>query len=98
MECFEKIKEAERQKWLQELKGLENKRDRLLAEFTGKDALKLRQIEKEEIMKVVLRWLLGPDFEFFPDQLIEIGKNEWTLPYYEGIHEELMIEPIFRTS
>ncbi|HDN83030.1 MAG TPA: hypothetical protein ENG50_01555 [Candidatus Altiarchaeales archaeon] len=94
MECFERIKEAARQQWLQELEGLENKRDRLLAELTGKDALKLRQIEKEEIMKVVLRWLLGPDFEFFPEELIEIGKNEWTLPYYEGIHEELMIEPI----
>jgi len=92
--CFAKIKEAERQRWLQELEGLENKRDRLLAELTGKDALKLRQIEKEEIMKVVLRWLLGPDFEFFPEELIEVGKNELALPYYEGIHEELMIEPI----
>ena len=83
MECFEKIKEAERQQWLQELEGLENKRDRLLAELTGKDALKLRQIEKEEIMKVVLRWLLGPDFEFFPEELIETTELE-DLPYYEG--------------
>jgi len=82
-ECFEKIKEAARQQWLQELEGLKNKRDRLLAELTGKDALKLRQIEKEEIMKVVLRWLLGPDFEFFPEELIETTGLE-DLPYYEG--------------
>ncbi len=47
MKCFEKIKEAARTRWLQELEGLENRRDRLLAELTGKDALKLRQIEKE---------------------------------------------------
>ena len=69
MECFEKIKEAAREQWLQELEGLENQRDRLIAELTGKDALKLRQIEKEEIMKTVLRWLLGPDFEYFPEEL-----------------------------
>ncbi len=87
MECFEKIREAARTRWLQRLETLENQRDRLIAELTGKDALKLRQIEKEEIMKTVLRWLLGPDFEFFPEEWINesassIEKLE-DLPYYE---------------
>ncbi len=88
MECFEKIREAARTRWLQKLETLENQRDRLIAELTGKDALKLRQIEKEEIMKTVLRWLLGPDFEFFPEELIDESASSIeeleNLPYYEG--------------
>ena len=88
MECFEKIREAARTKWLQELERLENQRDRLIAELTGKDALKLRQIEKEEIMKTVLRWLLGPDFEFFPEEWINESASSIEeledLPYYKG--------------
>ena len=34
------------------------------------DTLTLRREENDEIMKGVLRWLLGPNFEFMPSTLI----------------------------
>jgi hypothetical protein len=36
------------------------------------DTLTLRREENEEIMKGVLRWLLGPSFDFMPPEVIEI--------------------------
>ena len=35
-------------------------RDRLYAALTGKDTLSLRQLEREEIVRLVMLWLLGP--------------------------------------
>lgn len=43
---------------------LSERRERLAEELGQWDALTLRQMEREAIMKGVLRWLLGPDFEF----------------------------------
>jgi hypothetical protein len=76
MKCFSKIKEAAHAKWITDLEGLQNKRDRLIEELIGKDGLKLRQMEREEIMKGVLRWMLGPDFEFYPEGLAETLTSE----------------------
>jgi hypothetical protein len=42
------------------------RRDALAEELKGWDALTLRRMEREEIMKGVLRWLLGPSFELVP--------------------------------
>jgi hypothetical protein len=38
----------------------------LVEELGAQDALSLRKFEREEVMKGVLRWLFGPDFEFVP--------------------------------
>jgi GH18 family chitinase len=35
------------------------------------DTLTLRREENEEIMKCVLRWLLGPNFHFMPDDVLD---------------------------
>ncbi|MBS1791752.1 MAG: hypothetical protein JST85_28850 [Acidobacteria bacterium] len=69
VESWNRLREAARVKWIATLEGLQSRRDRLMAELFGKDSLKLRQIEQEEIMKGVLCWMLGPDFEFYPDLL-----------------------------
>ena len=45
------------------------KRDALLEELKSWDALTLRKLEREEIMKGVLRWLLGPTFTLTPADL-----------------------------
>lgn len=44
---------------------LEQRRTRLLAELEGIDALRLRRLEREELMKAVLRWMFGPKLNFF---------------------------------
>ncbi len=38
----------------------------LMEQLGAQDALSLRQIEREEVMKNVLRWLFGPSFTFVP--------------------------------
>src|SRR5262249_13741167 len=38
----------------------------LLEDIKGRDALSLRQLEREAVMKGVLQWLLGPSFSFVP--------------------------------
>lgn len=48
---------------------LEDEYDTLRISLSGTDPLVLRTMEKEEIMKGVLRFLLGPDFRFYPSRL-----------------------------
>jgi len=50
-------------------KGLQNYKDeqaKLIQQIADYDALTLRRMEQEEIMKGVLRWLLGPQFYLVP--------------------------------
>jgi type II secretion system (T2SS) protein G len=50
-------------------KGLQNYKDeqaKLVQQIADYDALTLRRMEQEEIMKGVLRWLLGPQFYLVP--------------------------------
>jgi hypothetical protein len=42
---------------------------RLQEELGAQDALSLRKLEREEVMKNVLRWLFGPSFVFVPTGL-----------------------------
>ena len=46
--------------------ALGQQRDALQAQIAGVDTLTLRQEELEEVMKGVLKWLLGPGFDFMP--------------------------------
>jgi hypothetical protein len=45
---------------------LQDKRDKLWAHLAGKDTLTLRRMEREELLRGVLTWLLGPDFDVAP--------------------------------
>lgn len=48
------------------IQNYKDQRTQLIAEINGYDALTLRRMEQEEIMKGVLRWLLGPQFYLVP--------------------------------
>ena len=53
------------------------------------DTLTLRREENDEIMKSVLRWLLGPNFEFMPSTLVNdlvasANLNPWAL--FNGVN------------
>ena len=48
---------------------LKDRLAQLQEELGAQDALSLRQVEREEIMKHVLRWLFGPGFTFVPPGL-----------------------------
>lgn len=54
---------------------LKERRDALAAEIGQWDALTLRQMEQEAMMKGVMRWLFGPAFEFVPADVETILKK-----------------------
>ncbi len=85
MECWNRISEAARARWMARLEGFQARRDRLIEELMGKDSLKLRQMEREEIMKAVLRWMLGPEFNFYQEGIsrlasILVSNKRWWIP------------------
>jgi len=45
---------------------LQQRLSQLAGEIGAQDALSLRKIEREEVMKGVLRWMFGPHLEFWP--------------------------------
>jgi len=47
----------------------------LQAKITGVDTLTLRREENDEIMKCILRWLLGTGFDFMPPDVIDLFKK-----------------------
>jgi hypothetical protein len=48
---------------------LQDERDRLWQRLTYKDTLSLRRLEREELMREVLKWLLGPGFHPTPQRI-----------------------------
>jgi len=58
---------AQQQAWNAQIQALQ-------ATISGVDTLTLRREENDEIMKSVLRWLLGPNFEFMPQNVINLFK------------------------
>lgn len=71
IQCYEKLADAAKTQYENKLTTLKEMREALINELNREDALVLRKIEKEELMKSVLRWLLGPNFEFYPQD--ELG-------------------------
>jgi hypothetical protein len=51
---------------------LVQQRDALKAEIEDVDTLTLRREEREEVMKGILRWILGPAFEFMPQEVVDV--------------------------
>ena len=60
------IRNAAEEAFNKEKDKLRERRAKLAEEIAGQDALTLRKMEREEIMKGVLRWLFGPTFVFQP--------------------------------
>ncbi len=56
-----------------QVERLQTERMALVSALTEVDALVLRKLEKEEVMKAVLRLMLGPSFRFYPPGLPKLG-------------------------
>lgn len=57
--------------WQAENARLQSERDRLWMELAGKDTLTLRRLEREELIRQTLHWLIGVDFDPTP---ADVGK------------------------
>lgn len=96
-ECYERLVEAARLQYENEHERLKQQRERLSDELKREDALVLRKIEKEELMKGVLRWLVGPDFELYPSDKLKLppslGLNpEGQLEFYDQSTQSVKTE------
>lgn len=60
------LKDAAEEAFFQNRQTLNERKAALKNELASSDSLTLRKMEREEIMKGVVRWLFGPAFDFFP--------------------------------
>lgn len=60
------IKAAAEARNQEKMARLQEERDRLWRLLNGKDTLSLRRLEREELMRLVMQWLLGPSSEVKP--------------------------------
>jgi hypothetical protein len=57
------LRRAALEQWQARREQAQAERDRLAAEVAKWDALSLRRLEREELMKTVLKWIFGPEFD-----------------------------------
>jgi hypothetical protein len=66
LQVWNQIRQAAEEQYDKSIQNLKDQQAKLLQEIADFDALTLRRMEQEEIMKGVLRWLLGPQFYLVP--------------------------------
>ncbi|MFL6672719.1 MAG: type II secretion system protein GspG [Massilia sp.] len=64
---WDQLREADQANFNARLTLMRDRKAQLEAEIAAFDALTLRKMEHEEVMRSVLQWLLGPDFALMPD-------------------------------
>lgn len=69
LKAWETLREAAQARYELNRTMLKDQLAKLQEELGAQDALSLRKIEREEVMKHVLRWLFGPSFNFVPPGL-----------------------------
>jgi hypothetical protein len=69
MRAWGMLREAAQNRYELNRSMLKDRMAKLQEELGGQDPLSLRKIEREEVMKNVLRWLFGPSFDFSPEGL-----------------------------
>ncbi|MFL5666814.1 MAG: type II secretion system protein GspG [Ktedonobacteraceae bacterium] len=69
IKAWNTMREAYEEAYYKDREILKERRAKLAEEIGKEDALTLRQMEKEEVMKQVLRWLFGPQFELVPSDI-----------------------------
>ncbi|MGO4664454.1 type II secretion system protein GspG [Terrabacter sp. 2TAF16] len=60
------LRDAAFARYQAEHSALQGRRDTLWRQLMGKDTLTLRRMEREELLRGVLLWLVGPEFETSP--------------------------------
>ena len=72
LEVWNQIRQAAEEQYNKSLQTYQERRAELVQQIADYDALTLRRMEQEEIMKGVLRWLLGPQFDLVPFDLASL--------------------------
>jgi hypothetical protein len=74
LKAWTAFRDAEFARYQAEHALLQEQRDQLWLLLSGKDTLSLRRLERDELMRCVLTWLIGPNFETAPNDVGQIIK------------------------
>ena len=80
LEVWNQIRQAAEEQYNKSLQTYQDRRAELVQQIADYDALTLRRMEQEEIMKGVLRWLFGPEFELVPFDLASLFGSDTSDP------------------
>jgi hypothetical protein len=69
LKAWSAIRDAAQARYYENLQKTKDRIARLTADLGAQDALSLRKVERDEIMKGVIRWLFGSGFKFAPGGL-----------------------------
>lgn len=83
MQCYQRLLDGAKSQYEAAQQQLAKEIEALTSELGREDVLTLRKLEKEEIMKGVLRWMLGPSFNFYPPDLPSLGLSNADLAVYD---------------
>jgi hypothetical protein len=66
------LRDAAQNQFYANQQALNSEINAIETELEGVDTLTLRREENDEIMRGVLKWLLGPTFDFMPDDIVQL--------------------------
>jgi hypothetical protein len=85
LQVWNQLRQAAEEQYNKSLQDYKDQRAKLVQEIADYDALTLRRMEQEEIMKGVLRWLLGPQFHLVPFNLSSLFNNDTNDPAVQDV-------------
>jgi hypothetical protein len=100
VKAWKALRDAAQARYEENRENLKQRLSSLLEELGAQDPLSLRKIEREEVMKGVIRWLFGPSFEFAPPGAQEylfgsdfvIPKGPWGQAWASVFMSELLAQ------
>jgi hypothetical protein len=86
--AWSQLRAAAEARYHEELARKQEERDRLWRLLNGKDTLSLRRLEREELLRLVMQWLLGPTYRVVSTDTVQI-----TMEQLLGNEETFQISP-----
>jgi hypothetical protein len=71
IDAWSAIKASAEARYHEEIARKQEERDRLWRSLNGKDTLTLRRLEREELLRLVMQWLIGPNYSIASDVYIQ---------------------------
>ncbi len=85
LQAWNEIRQAAEEQYNKSLQDYKDQQAKLVQEIADYDALTLRRMEQEEIMKGVLRWLLGPQFYLVPFNISSLFGSDTNDPAVQDV-------------
>jgi hypothetical protein len=85
LQVWNQIRQAAEEHYYKSIQNYKDQRAQLVAEINNYDALSLRRMEQEEIMKGVMRWILGPNFYLVPSNIASLFGGDSNDPEVQDV-------------